>query len=90
MPPIALVLFGGSLSASQKLSSSRPGEALLSVDGWITVAVSARVQKLLVLVRQHLDSLLQVSSYPTLPYSSYPTLPAGKQSRSSCAAAVDL
>ena len=59
VPPIALVLFGGSLSASQKLSSSRPGEALLSVDGWITVAVSARVQKLLVLVRQHLDSLLQ-------------------------------
>ena len=36
VPPIALVLFGGSLSASQKLTSSRPGEALLSVDGWIT------------------------------------------------------
>lgn len=51
VPPIALVLFGGSLSASQQLTTSRPGEALLSVDGWITVSVSARVQKLLVMVR---------------------------------------
>ena len=59
VPPIALVLFGGSLSASQKLNANRPGEATLSVDGWISVSVSTRVQKLLVLVRQHLDGLLQ-------------------------------
>ena len=71
MPPIALVLFGGSLSASQKLSTSRPGEALLSVDGWITVSVSARVQKLLVLVRQHLDNLLQEKvADPTATFSA--------------------
>jgi hypothetical protein len=71
VPPIALVLFGGSLSASQKLSTSRPGEALLSVDGWITVSVSARVQKLLVLVRQHLDNLLQDKvSDPTATFSA--------------------
>ena len=71
VPPIALVLFGGSLSASQKLSTSRPGEALLSVDGWITVSVSARVQKLLVLVRQHLDNLLQEKvADPTATFSA--------------------
>jgi hypothetical protein len=71
VPPIALVLFGGSLSASQKLRTSRPGEALLSVDGWITVSVSARVQKLLVLVRQHLDNLLQEKvADPTARFSA--------------------
>ena len=57
MPPLALVLFGGSLEAGK--GTDRVGETPLTVDGWIKFSVPTRLQKLLVDTRARLDSILK-------------------------------
>lgn len=56
VPPLALVLFGSSLSAGMGQSSW--GSAELVVDGWIKLAVPANLRELLLMTRRRLDDLL--------------------------------
>jgi len=57
VPPLALVLFGGALTAGK--GSDRVGEVMLTVDGWIKFAVPRRLQSLLVGTREQLDIILK-------------------------------
>merc|ERR1711865_664796 len=56
VPPLALVLFGSSLSAGMGQSSW--GNAELVIDGWIKLAVPAHLRELFLDLRRRLDGLL--------------------------------
>lgn len=55
VPPLALVLFGGNLASLTKQNSA---QSELTIDGWIKLAVPARLKDTLMQIRTRLDSLL--------------------------------
>jgi len=57
VPPLALALFGGSLSAAEA-PTSKCGDVVLIVDNWIKLAVPASLKFPLLEARRRLDSFL--------------------------------
>mmetsp|Transcript_93782 Transcript_93782/g.242318 ORF Transcript_93782/g.242318 Transcript_93782/m.242318 type:complete len:228 (-) Transcript_93782:84-767(-) len=57
VPPLALVLFGGALDRD-KARTMALGDAVITVDGWIKLAVPARVREPLLETRRRLDAHL--------------------------------
>jgi hypothetical protein len=62
VPPLALVLFGGSLASGQAAKGLNPripamAESVLTVDGWIKLSVPQLIKEPLLEVRRRLDAL---------------------------------
>merc|ERR1712019_305876 len=59
VPPLALLLFGGQLTADDTAVDLPEGQAMLTVAGWIRFAVKKSTQSIFLQVRQQIDTLFK-------------------------------